>query len=392
MVLSDLVYIDSTGYHYADYPTFLQWRTDQYKAIYGSDVYLGSDSQDGELLAIQAKSDYDTAALGASIYASFSPVTAQGTGLARVVKINGLIKGSATNSSVDLVLVGTVGTLITNGIAIDTLKQKWVLPTSVLIPISGTITVTATSQDAGAIHAEAGTITGIFTPTLGWLSVTNPSAATAGKSVESDAELRARQAVSTADPSQTILAGTVGSLLNLSGVTQCVGYENDTGIVDANGQDPHSIAIMILGGTDSAIANTILIHKTPGTYTYGTTPISVTDSKGMPYVIRFSRPTVAEIGVEITLSAKTGWTTDFESLIASAVATEVNNFGIGKSVLLTRLFSAAYLGGASQSQTYDISQIRLKKGAGSFAASNITIVWNEYPNCNALTDFTFIVT
>src|SRR4051812_22366331 len=106
MEITDLVYIDDTGYHFADYPTFLAWIQGKYRDIYGADVYLESDSQDGQLLAVIAKGFYDVAALGASVYNSFSPVTAQGVGLSRNVKLNGLSRGIPTKSSVDLVVVG----------------------------------------------------------------------------------------------------------------------------------------------------------------------------------------------------------------------------------------------------------------------------------------------
>ena len=126
MEITELVYIDDSGYHFEDYQAFLTWRQDQIKAIYGEDTYIDPDSQDGQLLAIQALADYQTAARGASIYNSFSPLTAQGLGLSRNVKINGLRRQAATFSSVELTLVGTSGTLITNGIAKDSLEQKWI--------------------------------------------------------------------------------------------------------------------------------------------------------------------------------------------------------------------------------------------------------------------------
>ena len=55
MDVSDLVFIDATGYNCADYPTFLTWVQGQYQAIYGSDVYLGADSMDGQWTAILAQ-------------------------------------------------------------------------------------------------------------------------------------------------------------------------------------------------------------------------------------------------------------------------------------------------------------------------------------------------
>src|SRR5690606_25087178 len=108
---------------------------------------------------------------------------------------------------------------INGGIVEDIEGQQWNLPASVLIPLSGSITVTATCQEQGAIEAPAGTVTKIKTPTFGWQSVSNPSAAVPGQPVETDAALRVRQALSVAVPSQTIFEGIVGSVANLPGVT-----------------------------------------------------------------------------------------------------------------------------------------------------------------------------
>lgn len=392
MDVTDLVFIDSTGYHFSDYPSFLSWLQDSYRGIYGADVYLESDSQDGQFLAILAQAFYDTAALGASVYNSFSPVTAQGIGLSRNVKINGLNRGIPTNSTADLTIVGQTGTTIVNGIATDTLNQQWALPASVTIPGGGTIIVTATAVLPGMISADANTITTIFTPTLGWQTVNNVAAATPGAPVESDAALRIRQQQSTADPSLTVLDGTIGGVANLTGVTAVRGYENDTDSTDANSLPPHSIAIIVEGGDDTAVANEIALHKTPGTQTDGTTTVLVYDAHGMPLNISFYRPSIATISVRITIASGVGWTTDYETQIAAAVAATINAGGIGNDVLITKLFAPAYLPGTPASSTYDIITLELKKNAGSFVTTNVAIDFDELPVCDATTNVTFIVT
>jgi hypothetical protein len=85
MDFTTLAWIDSAGYHFVDFPTMLAAYQAAYQGVYGSDVYLGADSQDGQWVTIQAQASYDMAALGAATYNSFSPVTAQGVGLARNV-------------------------------------------------------------------------------------------------------------------------------------------------------------------------------------------------------------------------------------------------------------------------------------------------------------------
>lgn len=391
MLITDLVYIDSTGYHFSDYPAFLAWLQNEYRAIYGADIYLEADSQDGQFLAVMAKAFYDTAALGASVYNSFSPVTAQGVGLSRNVRINGLTRRLPTFSTVTLTLVGQAGTVITGGIATDSLQQKWDIPTTT-IPGGGTITVAATAQVAGAVTAAPATITTIFTPTRGWQTVNNVGAAVPGVPVETDAELRLRQAASTANPSLTVLDGTVGGVANLTGVTKVKGYENDTGITDGNGIPAHSISIVVQGGVSQDIADTIGVHKTPGTGTFGDTTVLTYDAHGMPLNISFERAVTATVQAEITIAAGVGWSTDFVALIQNAVAAVINAVPIGDDVLITKLYAPAYLIGTAAGQTFDIALLEIGKNGGAVGPTNVTMDWDENPVCVPATDITVIVT
>ena len=391
MAIADLVYVDATGFHYPDYPTVLQYLTDEYKAIYGADTYLAPDSQDGQWLAIQALAIFDTMQVAAAVYSSFSPLTAQADALSRNVKINGIRRRAATYSTADLLIIGTAGTVIANGQAEDTLSQKWNLPASVTIPPGGSVTVTATAVDIGDITAAANTINKIATPTLGWQSVDNVAAATVGDPVETDAELRRRQTFSTALPSLTVLDGTIGAVASVPGVTRFRGYENDSDVTDANGIPAHSIAIVAEGGDQQAIGDAIAIKKTPGTGTYGTTTVTTYDQYGLPNLINFFRPTPATIGVEVTIQALTGYTTGFADLIAAAVAASIQALEIGDDVLITKLYVPANLPGQAAGATFDITQLRIKKNAGAFGTSNLTLAFNEVAECDPAVDVTVIV-
>lgn len=390
MQITDLAYIDATGYHYADYPSFLTWLQDSYRGIYGADVYLESDSQDGQFLAVLAKAFFDTAALGASNYNSFSPISAQGTGLARNVKINGIQKKVASNSTANLLVVGTAGTIITNGIAADTLGNKWDLPTTVTIPGGGSITVVGTCEVKGAITADANTINKIFTPTIGWQSVNNASAAAPGNSVETDGELRIRQSKSTANPSLTVIEGTYGAIENLTGVTKVMPYENKTDSTDGNGLPPHSISMSVLGGSNADVAQAIFLHKTPGCNTYGSTSVTVYDSKGLPNVMNFNRPAQAVIWVRLTLSVGNTWTNDYKLLIQNSVAAFINAIDIDGLIVWSRLFNAAYSIGVPASQSYQIEVLEIKKGAGAFVQADINLGFNEYAFTDPLVNVTFV--
>ncbi|EPE1528933.1 baseplate J/gp47 family protein [Citrobacter freundii] len=376
--------VTAEGISAPDYQTILETLTSYFQQIYGSDAYLEPDSKDGQMVALVALAIHDANNTAISVYNCFSPATGYGAALTSNVKINGIARKGATNSTVDLLLTGTAGTTITNGSVRDQNNIIWNLPASVSISVDGTVQATATSANSGAIAALAGTITTINTPTRGWTSVTNPTAATVGAPAETDAELRIRQGQSVALPSITPFEGVDGAIANVAGVTRHKLYENDTGAVDVNGLPPHSISAIVDGGDITEIAQTIRGSKGQGTSTYGTTSVTVPDTYGNPHVVSFSRSTDVPVYGHITLKAFAGYTSQIGVQIQQAVADYINGLTIGDSVLLSRIYSPANLGVVSggSARYYDIQELLIGKSSGSLAAANIDIAYNESASCN----------
>ncbi|HEM8999473.1 TPA: baseplate J/gp47 family protein [Burkholderia cenocepacia] len=366
---------------YADVYAYFQAK---YQAIYGTDVYIDPDSQDGQLLAVFAQAVADVNSVCIGVYNSFSPSKAVGAGLSSNVKINGIQREAASYSSADVTLGGQAGTTITNGIVKDGNNNQWALPATVTIPPVGVITVTATCTTIGAIAALAGTINQIGTPTRGWQTVTNPADAAVGAPVETDAALRQRQTVSTALPSQTVLDGIVGAVANLPGVTRYAPYENDTSATDANGIPSHSISLVVEGGDATAIANAIAVKKTPGGGTFGTTTIVTTNRYGMPVPINFFRPTDAPISAVVAIRALPGYTSSIGAAMQAAIAAYITGVSIGggdaQAVEWDNCIAAAKSipGGG----TFRIESLTLTgpRGAG---APDVALLFNESASCTA---------
>ncbi|MDE1158445.1 MAG: baseplate J/gp47 family protein [Neorhizobium sp.] len=220
--------IDENGITAPTYTDVQSYLATQFQGIYGSDIVIDPDSQDGQLIAIFAAAIHDANSMAVAVYNAFSPTYAQGAGLSSVVKINGISRAASSNSTADLTIIGQAGAIITNGKAQDLAGNYWSLPATVTIPNTGQIVVTATCDTTGAISATAGAISDIATPSLGWQSVTNAAVAVEGAAVETDADLRRRQKTSVAIPSLTVLEGIVGAVANLAGVARYKAYENDT--------------------------------------------------------------------------------------------------------------------------------------------------------------------
>ncbi|EBV1611722.1 hypothetical protein DNZ78_04645 [Salmonella enterica subsp. enterica serovar Ibadan] len=375
--------VTAEGISAPDYQTILDTLTSYFQQIYGSDAYLEPDSKDGQMVALVALAIHDANNTAISVYNCFSPVTGYGAALTSNVKINGIARKGATNSTVDLLLTGTAGTAITNGTVKDTNNVIWRLPASVVIGVDGAVTVTAICSNSGAVAALAGTITTINTPTRGWTSVTNPAAATVGAPAETDAELRIRQGQSVAIPSITPFEGVDGAIANIAGVTRHKLYENDTGKTDGNGLPPHSISAIVDGGDVTEIARTIRGNKGQGVRTWGKTSVTVPDKYGNPHIISFSRPTDVPVYGKITLKVFAGYTSQIGVQIQQAVADYINRLMIGDQVLLSRIYSPANLGVVSgvNARYYDIQELLIGKSPEAVAAANINIAYDESASC-----------
>ncbi|MML92305.1 hypothetical protein D7J10_21490 [Salmonella enterica] len=375
--------VTAQGISAPDYQTILNTLTSYFRQIYGSDAYLEPDSKDGQMVALWALSVHDANNTAIAVYNSFSPTTAQTAALSSNVKINGITRKIATNSTADLLLTGTAGTTITNGSARDKNGIIWNFPASVTIGVDGTVLVTAICSNSGAVAALAGTITTINTPTRGWTSVTNPAAATVGAPAETDAELRIRQGQSVAIPSITPFEGVDGAIANIAGVTRHKLYENDTGKTDGNGLPPHSISAIVDGGDVTEIARTIRGNKGQGVRTWGKTSVTVPDKYGNPHIISFSRPTDVPVYGKITLKVFAGYTSQIGVQIQQAVADYINRLMIGDQVLLSRIYSPANLGVVSggNARYYDIQELLIGKSPEAVAAANINIAYDESASC-----------
>jgi uncharacterized phage protein gp47/JayE len=374
--------ITSAGISAPSYSSILASLIASAQQIFGSDAYLSSDSQDGQLLALIASAINDSNNACIAVYNSFSPVTAQGTALSSLVKINGIRRLSSSASSAVGTVVGVAGTTITNGEVADINGNVWDLPPSVTIPGGGSISVTVTAEVQGVLVAPAGTINKINTPTFGWQSFVSTSDAIPGTAVETDAALRARQAISAALPAITPLGALTAALANLAGVTDVKVYENATGSVDSNGNAPHSIAAVVGGGALQSIVNTIGAKKTPGAAMNGTTSGTYTDPlTGISYTISYYALALTPVSINMTVKAGNGYSSAVTTEIQNALSAYIGGLAIGAPVQYSRLFAAAYLNGLADGSTYEITVLQSSLPPGAFGTVDLAIPFNSAAVC-----------
>lgn len=375
-------YVGPAGLVVNNYASILADNLAGAQNIFGAAQFLGPSSALYQLLSILSAKQADQNAALLLAYNQSSPQTAIGAGLDRAVKMNGLARAAYTFSTAQLTLTGTAGTPINNGFAQDQSGNLWALPNPTVI-MGGSVSVTATCTTPGNVTAAAGTITIKSTPVSGWATVTNPAPAVAGKPVESDSQLRARQAISVALPSLTPVASTIAAILAVSGVVAVApgvptpdgpgtSIENPTGAVDSWGNPAHSISMVVIGGADAAVALAIYQKKTIGCLTNGTTSVTVTDpTTGVNNTISFYRPTYISVFVAVTLHGySTTPTTAQQSAVQTAMVNYLNAAAIGETISIAALSAEAMLVNASlEGPTFTVQAIQIGATAASTTAT-----------------------
>lgn len=377
-------YIDETGLHIPTYQDILTDQIQQAQNIYGQDIYLGIDSQDYQYISTFSAKMSDALQAIQFAYDSRGPGTAIGSGLDIVVKLNGIKRNKATYSTAVVTLSGLPNTVINNGTVQDISKYYWDLPPSVIMGTAGTVDVTATCQTAGQILANAGDINIVATPTLGWNLVTNALAAVPGANVESNSQLRSRQAISTSQPSRTVLEGTKGAIAAVSGVSRFQVYENDTDTTDSNGLPAHSITAVVEGGSDADIAQAIFLKKGPGCLANGTTVVNVIDQFGQIVPIGFYRPSYIDIDVVVNVKQLTGYTTATTASIKAALVNYLNSLSIGDNLPASSLWGSSLSAMLNLSKPiFSITSLTLAKHGLTQGTADIVTVFNEVVRGNS---------
>lgn len=202
----------------------------------------------------------------------------------------------------------------------------------------------ARTDTVGEIAVNAGTVTIIPTVT-GLTSSTNVAEFSLGRLNETDDQLRARHAISTAvlgssspDSIESRIRETV------EGVTSAEFFENITMTTNARGLPPKSFEMVVVGGTDIEVAEAIYAIKPAGIETYGNTTVIILDSDGDTQAVNFTRPTPIDVYVDVvyTLYDEEIFPIEGESSIAQAIVEFGKTLGVDEDVIAQRMYGDIY--------------------------------------------------
>ena len=147
-----------------------------------------------------------------------------------------------------------------------------------------------TTENPSLDEANIGDISEIITMTNGLDTVINLTRGTRGRYQETDAELYQRYTLGVYRTGAGSAESIRANIIELPGVSSCTVYQNNEQETDEVGVPPSSIHVVVKGGLDAEIAQSILSTKAAGIGTFGSTSVSVSDSQNISHLIRFSRP------------------------------------------------------------------------------------------------------
>jgi uncharacterized phage protein gp47/JayE len=375
---------------------------DAERAAFGPGINTLATSVFGQLNGVFAGKLAELWEVAAAIYRSLYPDSASGEALDNVASITGALRLAARKSSAeDVICTGTAGTVLAVGrvlsvsgagdrfasTAAATLAAAtaWAPTTAYAVGnvrsnsgniyvvtvagtsaasggpsgtgaaiVDGTVTwrfvgtglafalVDFESEEFGPINAPAFTLSVIETPVSGWSGAANRLDAELGRDVESDADFRVRREQLLGTGGDATIEAIRAAVLGVEGVTEAFVFDNPTDVTDVDGLPPHSVEVVVLGGTDEDLAEAIFGSVAAGIATHGSTTEIVTDSQGFSHTIKFSRPTELLMYVDVTVVVDAGlFPLDGVDQVKAAIVAEGDRLGIGDDVITVRLKCAS---------------------------------------------------
>jgi uncharacterized phage protein gp47/JayE len=243
-----------------------------------------------------------------------------------------------------------------------------------------------TATETGSVSIPANTLTEIVTPVGGLDSANNPAAGITGRDLETDEEFRIRR-----DATLFLGKGTDeairDNLLNRVEEIQAASVtSNRTDSVDSEGRPPKSFEAVVVGGSDSDIAEVIWDTMPAGIASFGSESEDITDSEGRTQTINFSRPIPVYVHVRVSrdLYDEEVYPTDGDNEIKLAIVEWAEaNQTIGVDVIYQRLAIPIYSVPGISSILIEVDGTPNPGDSPSYAEANIPIAGREIAEFSA---------
>ena len=212
-----------------------------------------------------------------------------------------------------------------------------------------------------------------------------PGGTWGGEDAESDAALRIRFFNTKARGGAGHPEAIASAVWAIPGVRACRVYQNRTNDV-SGGLPPHSVRVVVDGGTLADIGKALLRSVPAGIQLVGSQAVEVEDAYGQRHIVQFDRPTPVRVMARVRIRRAVDFKPDTIQAVRDAVvrtvggtdaAGQTHNQDIGEEVSYARVTAAVL----AVPGVADIDSLELSTDGETWVRDNVTIGGDEIATC-----------
>lgn len=361
--------LDRNGFKRKRYSDLIEDMTLKAKELFGEDINVTERSFLGILIRLFAWFLAIIWEVAEKVYNSGFVSKAEGIQLDRLGAYIGISRLQATREMWEIQLTGKPGYLVNDGTQFET-DNGIIFELAEVVELdeqgNGTGTVVCV-QEGSVGNVNVGDIHIFTNPDENLYSVTNTELLVQGRDRETDEEFRQRYFQSTSKTGASTIESIQATVLEVPGVKSVSITENSSS-TEENGIPPHSFSVFVYGGSDQDVAKAIFQTKPAGIQAFGTTVVPVQDSQGMTHYIGFTRPSVIDVFVRLTIQRGTNYPANGDDLVRTEVLTYFEQLMIGDDVIVSQLIRAV----GNIDGVVDVS-VELSTDGTTYVTSNLAI-------------------
>ena len=373
------------GFYCPTYDEVLASKIKSAKELFGENICTDNNTALGKFIRLETAYDVKQFEEMEKVYYSISPVTATGVSLDRVVSFARMTRNTAVAAVHKIRIYGAVNHTLGKGTLVKS-QGGVVFYTATDCTISeydgNQSDIELYYGEVNVQCTEAGTVGNVY-DINSLVSVDNDvtavvyvSTVTDGADAETDVELRERYNEVVDGLGANTSGAITAALMKINGVHKVIIYDNSTDndikISDYLTVESGKYAIIIYAnsGLDTEIAEAIFKCKPFGIKQNGTTTVNLKDESGESHAIVFSyvREIPKDINVICTVSSE--FSKDGIENIKSNISEYVNNLGIGKPLIYSKLYQQIY----SVQGTSEITKLTVNGGTDSIYPTQDEII------------------
>lgn len=381
-------YLTNQGVVVPDVSVVLSEIQETMKSLFGQNLDTAPETAQGRLIEMFQRSRTFTIQAMAAISNLLNLNTAGGFILDDLGALFLISRQPATYTTVTVVLGGVPGTVVPAGTRFQNeLGSIFVLQNA--YTLGDAIAPVLRAQETGPIPCPPNTLNTILDAVNGLETVNNPGNATVGTDLESDNAFRQRIKHSLNINSIATLSAIKANLENIPGVVGTYCYDNYTDLAYTDDEiilPAHSLLAVVDGGDPDEIAKVLYSKKSAGCgYVSDKAPDSkieivtkevVDEAYGSTYTVKFARPDLVDITIQITVARQNYTGSSLEQDVINAIMSwasgevaEVDAPSIGRFISPFEISAAV----SSMIPEIGIRNVLIAANGGTPAATTITM-------------------